>query len=221
MAPTNIMVAGSMPGQAVGEWVGTLLWWGGLVAGMAALCVALVWATQEERVALPSGSYRRVPRCGPHSPWMRKLRHLTERVGAWLVKITGPSTGRSQEEGRRRARPTGGQDGPRRGDTQRTGHPNRNPGVSIYTDRGRLYPTVTNLDSGANISVYIDDILLTGLAQPRRNRDRPAPPPGTPGLPGQIVDDESGSTPPYEERLGSNSRTRTTNMWVEVVRGRP
>jgi hypothetical protein len=60
MAPTNIMVAGSTPGQGVEEWVGTLLWWGGLVAGMAALCVALVWATQEERVALPSGGYRRV-----------------------------------------------------------------------------------------------------------------------------------------------------------------
>jgi hypothetical protein len=152
---------------------------------------------------------------------MRKLQQLTERVGAWLVKITGPLTGHSLEEGRRRARPTRGRDGPRRGDIQRTGHLNRNPGVSIYTDRGRLYPTVTNLDSGANISVYMDDILLTGLAQPHRNRNRPAPPPGTPGLPGRIVDDESGSTPPYEERPGSNSRTRTTNTWAEVVRGRP
>ncbi|KAJ7362844.1 hypothetical protein DFH08DRAFT_799868 [Mycena albidolilacea] len=220
MAPTNIMVAGSTPGQGVGEWVGTLLWWGGLVAGMAALCVALVWATQEERVALPSGGYRRVPKRGPHSPWMRKLRRLTERVGAWLVKITRPLTGRSQEEGRRRARPTVGRDGPRRGDTQRTGHPNRNPGVSFCTDRGRLYPTI-NLDSGADISVYMDDILITGLAQPRRDRNHPAPPPGTPGLPGRIVDDESGSTPPYEERPGSNSGTRTADTWVEVVRGRP
>ncbi|KAJ7330487.1 hypothetical protein DFH08DRAFT_815390 [Mycena albidolilacea] len=58
MAPTNIMVAGSTPGQGVGEWVGNLLWWGGLFAGIAALCIALVWAAQEERVALPSGRLR-------------------------------------------------------------------------------------------------------------------------------------------------------------------
>ncbi|KAJ7325406.1 hypothetical protein DFH08DRAFT_817084 [Mycena albidolilacea] len=219
MAPINIMVAGILTGQGVGEWDGTLLWWGGSAAGMATLCVALVWATQEEQVALPLGGYRRVPRCGLHSPWMGKLRCLTERVGAWLVKITRPPTGRSREEGRKRTRATGGRDRPRREATQRMGHPNLNPGVSIYTDRGRLYPMVTNLDSGATPSVYMDDILIMELAQPRRSRNRPTPPPGTPGLPSRIVDDESGPTPPYEERLGSNSRTRTTNTWVEVVRG--
>jgi hypothetical protein len=101
------------------------------------------------------------------------------------------------------------------------GQSNRNPGVPIYTDRGRLFPTVTNLDSGATLSIYMDDILLTELAQPRRSRSHPAPTPGTPGLPGRIVDDEAGSTPPYEERTGSNSRTRTTDTWVLVVRGQP
>jgi hypothetical protein len=184
MAPTNLMVAGSTPGQGVGEWVGTLLWWGGLFAGMAALCVTLVWATQEEWVALPSGGHRRVPQRGPHSPWMRKLQRLTERVGAWLVKITGPLTERSREERRRSARATGGQDRPGREGPPRMGQPNRNPGVPIYTDRGRLFPTVTNLDSGATPSVYMDDILLAELAQPRRSRNRPAPTPGSPGLPG-------------------------------------
>ncbi|KAJ7309211.1 hypothetical protein DFH08DRAFT_823631 [Mycena albidolilacea] len=221
MAPTNIIVAGSTPGQGFEEWVGTLLWWGGLFAGMAALCITLVWATQEERVALPSGGYRRVPRHGPHSPLMRKLRRLTERVGAWLVKITEPPTERSQEEQRRSARAPGGRDSPGREGPQRMGQPNRNPGVPIYTDRGRLFPTVTSLDSGATLSVYMDDILLTELAQPCRSRNCPAPTPGTPGLPGRIVDDEAGSTPPSKERPGSNSRTRTTNTWVEVVRGRP
>jgi hypothetical protein len=221
MAPTNIMVAGSMPGQGVGEWVGTLLWLGGLFGGMAALCVTLVWATQEERVALPSGGYRWVPWRGPHSPLMSKLRRLTECVGAWLVKITRPPTERSREERRRSARAPGGRDSPGREGPQRIGQPNQNPGVPIYTDRGQLFPTVTNLDSGATLSVYMDDILLTELAQPCRSRNRPAPTPGTPGLPGRIVDDEAGPTPPYEERTGSNSRTRTTNTWVSVVRGRP
>jgi hypothetical protein len=171
---------------------------------MAALCVALVWATQEERVALPLGGYRRIPRCRPHFPWMRKLRHLTERVGAWLVKITGPLTGRSQEEGRRRTCTTERRNEPsRRGEaTQRVGHPDRNPGVSIYTDSGQLYPSVTNLDSGATLSMYMDDILLTELAQPCKSRNCPAPSPETSGLPGRIVDDKSGSTPPSEERPG-------------------
>ncbi|KAJ7347430.1 hypothetical protein DFH08DRAFT_809185 [Mycena albidolilacea] len=52
------MVAGSTPGQGAGEWVGNLLWWGGVLTGMAALCVALVWATQEGRVARPLGRHR-------------------------------------------------------------------------------------------------------------------------------------------------------------------
>ncbi|KAJ7351157.1 hypothetical protein DFH08DRAFT_805894 [Mycena albidolilacea] len=114
MAPTNIMVTGSTNGQGAGEWVGNLLWWGGVLAGIAVLCVALVWATKEEWVALPSGGYRRVPRYGPHHPWMRRLEHLTECVGAWLVKITRPLTEPSQEEGRWRTCATEGQNEPGR-----------------------------------------------------------------------------------------------------------
>jgi hypothetical protein len=124
---------------------------------------------------------------------------LFQRVGAWLVKITGPPTEHSQEERRRSARTTGGRGRPGREGPQRMGQPNRNPEVPIYTDRGRLFPTVTNLDSGATLSVYMDDILLTELAQPRRSRNHPAPTPGTPGLTGRIVDDELRSIPPYEE----------------------
>jgi hypothetical protein len=73
MAPTNIMVAGSTTGQGVGEWVGNLLWWGGVLTGIVALGVALVWATHEGRVAHPSGRNRRVPRCELHNPWMEKI----------------------------------------------------------------------------------------------------------------------------------------------------
>jgi hypothetical protein len=103
--------------------------------------------------------------------------------------------------------------------TRRVGHPDQDLGVLIRTDRGRLHPTVTKLDSGATLSVYMDDILITELAHPRRSRNCPVPSPETAGLRGQIVDEVSGSTPPYEERPGTNSRTRTTSMWVEVVRG--
>ncbi|KAJ7309959.1 hypothetical protein DFH08DRAFT_823244 [Mycena albidolilacea] len=144
------MVAGSTTGQGVGEWVGTLLWWGGVFAGMAVLCVALVWTTQEGWVALPSGGYRWIPRHGPHSPWMRKLWRLMEHVGAWLMKITRPMTGLSQEEGRRRTHTTERREEPnRRGEaTWRSGHPDQNPGVLIRTNGGQLYPMVTNLDSG-------------------------------------------------------------------------
>jgi hypothetical protein len=109
MAPTNIMVAGSTNGQGAGEWVGNLLWWGGVFAGMAALCVALVWATQEERVVCPSGGHRWVPRCEPHNPWMERIRQMTECVGTRLMMISVPQAEPSQGAERRgtRANPEG------------------------------------------------------------------------------------------------------------------
>jgi hypothetical protein len=78
---------------------------------------------------------------------------------------------------------------------------------------------VNNLDSGATLSVYMDNILITELANPHRSRNHPILSPETSGLLGQIVDKELGSMPPYKERPGTNSRTRTTNTWVEVIRG--
>jgi hypothetical protein len=100
------MIAGSTNRQGAGEWVGNLLWWGGLFSGIAALCITPVWATQEEQIALPSGAHRQAPRCGPHNPWLMKLRCLTECVGARLVKITRSLTELSREEGRRRTHVT-------------------------------------------------------------------------------------------------------------------
>ncbi|KAJ7305495.1 hypothetical protein DFH08DRAFT_824995 [Mycena albidolilacea] len=168
MAPTNIMIAGGTTGQGVGEWVGNLLWWGGLFAGMAALCVILVWATQEERVALPSGGYRRVPRL--LDPRLSAVGRKGEGVLAPQEGGTGPGEKALREWGNR-----------------------------IETWEYQFTPTGE-------------------LAQPRRSRNRPAPTPGTPGPLGRIVDDEAGCTPPYEERPGSNPRTRTTNT-VPICRG--
>jgi hypothetical protein len=68
MAPTNIMVAGGMNRQDAGEWVGNLLWWGGMATGIVALCVALVWATQEEWVVFPTGRHQWVPNTGLVTP---------------------------------------------------------------------------------------------------------------------------------------------------------
>jgi hypothetical protein len=147
MAPTNIMVAGSTPGQDVGERVGNLLWWGGVLAGITALCVALVWATHEGRVARPLGGHRWVPRREPRNPWMEKIRQTMERVGAWLVKITGPPTRRSREEGRRRTRYTEGRDEPRRG------NPSGEQDTRIGTQKHRF--TRTEGDYTLRLPVWI------------------------------------------------------------------
>jgi hypothetical protein len=124
-------------------------------------------------------------------------------------EFTRPPTGLSREEGRRRTHAAERRDKPgrRREATRRVGHLEQNLGVSIHTDRGHLYPTVTNLDSGATLSIYMDDILITELANTHRSRNHFFPSPKTSGIPGQIVDEALGSTPPYEERLGTNSRT--------------
>jgi hypothetical protein len=102
MAPTNIMVAGSTNGLGAGEWVGNLLWWGAVFAGIAVLCVALVWATQEEQVARSSGGHRRVPRREPRNPWIERIRQMTQCVGTWLMMILVPQVEPSQGAERRR-----------------------------------------------------------------------------------------------------------------------
>ncbi|KAF8155195.1 hypothetical protein K438DRAFT_1777741 [Mycena galopus ATCC 62051] len=71
---------------------------------MFALCVAIVWATQEEQVALRSGGHRRITRGGPRNPWLKKLRQMTERVGTWLMKISRPQGEPGHEPGRRGTR---------------------------------------------------------------------------------------------------------------------
>jgi hypothetical protein len=43
----------------------------------------------------------------------------------------------------------------------------------------------SNLDSGATLSIYMDDILITELAQLCRSRNHPVPSPETSSLPGQ------------------------------------
>jgi hypothetical protein len=71
---------------------------------MAALCVALVWATQEGRVARPLGGHRRVPRREPRNPWVEKIRRMMACVGTWLMKISVPQAEPSQGTERRRTR---------------------------------------------------------------------------------------------------------------------
>ncbi|KAF8177729.1 hypothetical protein K438DRAFT_1769838 [Mycena galopus ATCC 62051] len=129
MAPTNILVAGSMNGQGVGEWVGNLLWLGCVAAGMFTLCVAVVWATQEKQVALRSGGHRRIIRSGSRNPWLKKIRRMTERVGTWLMKISRPQGEPGHRQGRRGTRAVfattmQSEPGDREDLVSRPGHPN-------------------------------------------------------------------------------------------------
>jgi hypothetical protein len=75
---------------------------GGVLMGIAALCVTLVWATQEGRVARPLGRHRRIPRHGPHKPWKEMIRQMMECVGTWLMMISVPQAEPSQGAERRR-----------------------------------------------------------------------------------------------------------------------
>jgi hypothetical protein len=90
MAPMNIMVAENTNVQGAGEWVGNLLWWGSVAVGIIMLCIALVWVTQEERVALPSGRHRWVPRHRLCNPWLKKIQQIMECIGTWLMIISVP-----------------------------------------------------------------------------------------------------------------------------------
>ncbi|KAF8154318.1 hypothetical protein K438DRAFT_2077000 [Mycena galopus ATCC 62051] len=219
MAPTNILVTGSMNGQGVVEWVGNLLWLGCVAAGTFALCVAIVWATQEEQVALRSGGHRQITRGGPRNPWLKKLRRMTERVGTWLMKISRPQGEPGHEPGRRgtrtfamtmRMEPGGREDSasrPRRSDSARI--------PRGYTSRGQSHPI---LDSGAILSMFMDDVLVTGLPT-RIHGDPPAAHSEASEVPELITDEDLEATPPYEERLSASARTRLDRVRTEMMQG--
>ncbi|KAF8194054.1 hypothetical protein K438DRAFT_1761608 [Mycena galopus ATCC 62051] len=147
MAPTNILVAGSMKGQGVREWVGNLLWLGRIIRG------------------------------GSRNPWLKKIRRMTERVGTWLMKISRPQGEPGHGQGRRRTRavfattmrrePRDREDLVLRPGHQ---HPTRVP--RGYTSCRQSHPV---LDSGAVLSMFTDDVLVTGLAT--RNHGDPSTPP--------------------------------------------
>jgi hypothetical protein len=139
--------------MVAGEWVGNLLWWRGLAAGIFVLCIALIWATQEEWVVLPSGRHRQLPRHGPHNPWLKKIQQMIEGIGTWLMMISisqaEPSQG-AERRGTLAAFITVGQSEPGScgGATPRQEHPNEPWGTHVHTNRGQQYPTRTTLDSG-------------------------------------------------------------------------
>ncbi|KAJ7308687.1 hypothetical protein DFH08DRAFT_823716 [Mycena albidolilacea] len=83
MAPTNIMVSGSTTGQGVGEWVGTLLWWGGLVTGMAALLQGLRLIAVERK---KEGGL--APQEGKTDPGEKTLREWDIRIGTQGYRST-------------------------------------------------------------------------------------------------------------------------------------
>ncbi|KAF8194460.1 hypothetical protein K438DRAFT_2129522 [Mycena galopus ATCC 62051] len=194
----NILVAGSTNGQGVGEWVGNLLWLGCVAAGMFALCVAVVWATQEEQVALRSGGHRWITRGGSRNPWLKKIRQMTERTGTWLMKISRPQGEPDPEDIASR---------PRRSDSTQI--------PWGYTSRGQSHPI---LDSGAVLSMFTDDVLVTGLPT-RIHGDPPAPLSEASEVPELITDEDLEATPPYEERLSTSARSRLDRVRAEMVQG--
>ncbi|KAJ7318028.1 hypothetical protein DFH08DRAFT_820049 [Mycena albidolilacea] len=172
MAPTNIMVAGSTPGQGVGEWVGNLLWWGGVLVGITALCVALVWATHEGRVARPLNGHRRVPRREPRNPWMEKIRQMMACVGAWRNKVKGQREGEpvptpTEEAAPRRTEQLHpGRDARTRPGLMKTQHPGR--GTNAEPDPGGspcFYPP-GRVEPEAPAPILTNSLMSSGWATP-------------------------------------------------------
>ncbi|KAF8146036.1 hypothetical protein K438DRAFT_1781396 [Mycena galopus ATCC 62051] len=219
MAPTNILVSGSTNRQGVGEWVGNLIWLGCMVAGMFALCVAIVWATQEEQVALRSGGHRRIIRGGSRNPWLKKIRRMTERIGTWLMKVSRPQGEPGHGQERRGTRATFAttiqrEPGNREDLASRPGRSNSTRVPRGYTSRRRSHPI---LDSGAVLSVFTDDVLVTGLPT-RIHGDPPTPSSEASEIPELVTDEDLEATPPYE-RLSTSTRTQLDRVRAEMVQG--
>ncbi|KAF8145487.1 hypothetical protein K438DRAFT_1781908 [Mycena galopus ATCC 62051] len=203
MAPTNILVAGSTNGQGVGEWVGNLLWLGCVATGMFAL---------------------QIIRGGSRNPWLKKIRQMTERVGTWLMKISRPQGESGHGQGRRGTRAVFAttmwrEPGDREDLVSRPGHPNLTRVLRGYTSRGQSHLV---LDSGAVLSMFTDNVLVTGLAT-WIHGDPPTPPSETSEIPELIpelvTDEDFEATPPYEERLSTSARTQLDRVCAEMVQG--
>ncbi|KAF8166124.1 hypothetical protein K438DRAFT_2066894 [Mycena galopus ATCC 62051] len=220
MAPTNILVVGSTNGQGVGEWAGNLRWLGCMAAGMFVLCVAIVWATQEEQVALHSGGHRRITRGRSRNPWLKKIRRMMEQVGTWLMKISRPQGEPGHGQRRRGAQATftttmRREPGNQEDLASRLGRSDTTRVPRGYTSCGPSHPI---LDSGAMLSMFMDDVLVTGLPT-RIHGDPPPPPSETSEIPELVMDEDFEATPPYKERLSTSARTRLDRVRVEMVQG--
>ncbi|KAF8183295.1 hypothetical protein K438DRAFT_1766968 [Mycena galopus ATCC 62051] len=85
-----VLMNGSTGGRGARGWTETLLQVVSVTTGILALCVALVWVTQGERVT------PRLSACGGRTPqsapsyWLAKIRWATGRTGGWLSRISKP-----------------------------------------------------------------------------------------------------------------------------------
>ncbi|KAF8143802.1 hypothetical protein K438DRAFT_1783375 [Mycena galopus ATCC 62051] len=187
--------------------------------GMFALCVAVVWATQEEQVALRSRGHRQITRGGPRNPWLKKLCRMTERVGTWLMKISRPQGEPSHGQGRRGTRTFATTMRREPGDREDiASRPRHSDSARIpwgYTSCGQSHPI---LDSGAVLSMFMDNVLVTGLPT-RIHGDPPAALSKASEVPELITDEDLKTTPPYEERLSTSARTRLDRVRMEMVQG--
>ncbi|KAF8194906.1 hypothetical protein K438DRAFT_1761184 [Mycena galopus ATCC 62051] len=84
-----------------------------------------------------------------------------------------------------------------------------------YTSHRQPYPV---LDSGVVLSMFMDDVLVTGLAT-WIHGDPPTPPSETSEIPELVTGEDFEATPPYEERLSTSARTRLDRVCVEMAQG--
>ncbi|KAF8217494.1 hypothetical protein K438DRAFT_1746800 [Mycena galopus ATCC 62051] len=201
MAPTNILVAGSTNGQGVGEWVGNLLWLGCVAAGMFALCIAIVWATQEEQVALCSGGHRRIIRGGSRNPWFEE--NPPDDGGHWYLVDEDFKTTRS-------ARSWTGEE--------------RNPSNVRHdyakgtreTGTLKLNPSSPGLHQWRTIT---PDPRQWSSLPTRIHGDPPTPPSEASEIPELVMNEDLEATPPSKERLSTSARTRLDRVHAEMVQG--
>ena len=135
---------------------------------------------------------------------------MVESVGVWMMKISRPPAEPGRGNLRRRRLPTlglmdrGHYEEVRRQPEPEHGHTCVPHEVRVCTDRGRLYPTETVVDSGAVVSTFVDDLLVWN---PNSQHWRVIPNnhehADMPGL--EPVDDVA---PPYGVELSTSARTR-------------
>ncbi|KAF8166482.1 hypothetical protein K438DRAFT_1775158 [Mycena galopus ATCC 62051] len=89
MAIVIVLMNGSTDGRGARGWTEMQLQVVSMTMGILALCVALVWVTQEEQVAPHLGACGRTPQPAP-SYWRAKIRWATGQTGGWLSHISKP-----------------------------------------------------------------------------------------------------------------------------------
>ncbi|KAF8211770.1 hypothetical protein K438DRAFT_1752436 [Mycena galopus ATCC 62051] len=89
MAITIVLMNGIADGQGAGGWMETLLQVVSVTMGILALCVVLVWVTQEEQATPRLSTCRRTLQPTPNY-WLAKIRWAMGRTGGWLSRISKP-----------------------------------------------------------------------------------------------------------------------------------